>query len=558
MNEADGQDAGAEDAVAATEVLAVPTLAGLADGIAATLLRGSAVAKTSAGLAGESLRIALGRSDIAPAKGDWRFKDPTWSENPVYRRTAQWYLAWCAAIDGLLDDVEATTSRQRAERARFVMNIVTSAASPTNTLLGNPAALKRTLEAGGSNLVRGVGHFASDLRHNGGMPTMVKPDSLKVGEDLALTPGQVIESDEHAELLQYTPSTDTVFERPLLVVPPPIGRFYFLDLRPGRSFVEYAVSRGLQTFMLSWRNPSAAESDWDLDTYAQRILDAIEVVKEATGAVDVNVIGFCAGGILNTAVLNKLAASGDSSVHSASYAVTLLDFGQSAPIGAFSSARLLSLTRWKARRDGVTSARAMGSAFAWMRPNDLVWNYWVNNYLLGEDPPVFDILSWNADGTNLPAQLHQQFLDIFERNPLPEPGAMSCLGEPIDLGTIRVPTYVAGAINDHLTPWKGTYRTTQLLSGDCTFALSSAGHIAALVNPPGNPKASYFAGPLDKAQGPEAWLEGASQQQGSWWEHWGDWVSQRSGAQCPAPSALGSTRFPPQRSAPGAYVRQAN
>ena len=299
-----------------------------------------------------------------------------------------------------------------------------------------------------------------------------------------------------------------------------------------------------------WRNPSKDQADWDIDSYAQRILDAVDSVREVTGAENVNVIGFCAGGILQTAVLNKLASMGDDRIHSASFAVTLLDFGQTAPISAFSSARLLSFARWKAGRAGVTSARAMGSSFSWMRPNDLVWNYWVNNYLMGEDPPVFDILSWNADGTNLPGRLHQQFLDIFEHNPLVTPGGIETLGVPLDLGTIKVPAYVAGAINDHLTPWKSTYRTTQFLAGDCTFALSNAGHIASLVNPPGNPKASFYTGPHDKAQSASDWLEGAEKQSGSWWEHWAGWAIDRSGDQVPAPATLGGGRFPAQADAP--------
>jgi polyhydroxyalkanoate synthase len=548
----------AAGAVAATDPVSVPTIAGLADGVAATLLQGSAVGKACATLTAELVRIGLGRSEIVPEKGDWRFKDATWSQNPFYKRVAQTYLASCRAVDSVVEEVVAGGNPVRAERARFVMNILTSAAAPTNTLLGNPGALKKTFEAGGANLVRGMEHFVSDLRHNGGMPSMSKPGAMKVGEDLALTPGKVVDKDEYAELIQYAPSTDEVYERPVIVVPPPIGRYYFLDLRPGRSFVEYAVSRGLQTFLISWRNPSPEQADWDIDSYAQRILDAVDAVREVTGAKDVNVIGFCAGGILQTAVLNKLAALGDDRIHSASYAVTLLDFGQSAPIGAFQSARLLSFARWRSGKAGVISARAMGNSFTWMRPNDLVWNYWVNNYLLGEDPPVFDILSWNADGTNLPGRLHQQFLDIFERNPLPTPGGMEALGEPIDLGTIKVPAYVAGAINDHLTPWKSTYRTTQFLSGDCTFALSNAGHIASLVNPPSNPKASYYTGPHDKNQSATDWLEGAEKQAGSWWEHWGNWVTDKSGEQIDAPTVLGGGRFPAQGDAPGTYVRQAN
>ena len=546
----------AEDAVAATDPVGVPSAGGLAKAVAGTLLQGKSVARAGVGLAAGLGRVVVGRSDVAPAKGDWRFKDPTWTTNPLYKRVAQGYLVACEAVDHVLDDMQMSGEAHKAERARFALGIVTSAAAPTNTLLGNPAALKKTLETGGGNLVQGVRNFVGDVRHNGGMPSMTKPGALTVGEDMAVMPGQVVDRDECAELLQYAPSSSTVRERPMLIVPPPIGRFYFLDLRPGRSFVEYAASRELQTFLISWRNPGPEQADWDIDTYAERILKAIDTVREITGSNDVNLIGFCAGGILQTAVLNHLAAVGDNRVHSVSYAVTLLDFGLPAPIGAFSSPRLLSLARWNSSRSGVISARAMGGVFTWMRPNDLVWNYWVNNYLMGEDPPVFDILSWNADGTNLPAALHRQFLHIFEHNPLPTPGKLKVLGTPIDLSTIKVPSYVVGAIADHLTPWKGTYRTTQLLAGESTFVLSNAGHIASLVNPPGNPKASYFTAPLDPDESPEEWLDHASRQSGSWWENWADWALERSGGEKPAPEELGSRQNPPKAPAPGAYVRE--
>jgi polyhydroxyalkanoate synthase len=254
-----------------------------------------------------------------------------------------------------------------------------SAAAPTNTLLGNPAALKRVLDTGGKSVVRGLSNWLSDVRHNGGMPSTAKPGVLNVGEDLAVTPGAVVGRDEVAELIQYTPSTEQVYERPTLVEPPPIGRYYFLDLAPGRSFVDYSVSRGLQTFLLSWRNPTKQQSHWDIDTYARRILTAIDEVREITGSEDVDLIGFCAGGLLNTAVLNYLSATGDERIRSAAFAVTLLDFGLSAPIGAFSSTKLQSIARGKSRRAGIIDARTMGGVFSWMRPNDLVWNYWVNN-----------------------------------------------------------------------------------------------------------------------------------------------------------------------------------
>jgi len=547
------QYSAAADAVAATEVAGVPSARDLVSGLSRTLSQGRSLVRESAALAGELARIGVGASEIAPERGDGRFKDPAWQENPAYRRLCQAYLALCRAADNLVDGQDG--ERQQTERARFVMNILTSAASPTNVLVGNPAALKRAFDTGGRSLLKGVSNWAGDVRHNGGMPSMAKRGALTVGQDMAVTSGAVVDRDAVAELIQYRPSTATVRARPTLVVPPPIGRYYFLDLRPGRSFVEYSVGRGLQTFLLSWRNPTGEQSHWSLDTYAERVLAAVDAVREITGSEDVNVIGFCAGGIINTTVLNHLAATADPRIHAAAYAVTLLDFGVSAPIGAFSSARLLDVARWSSRRAGVISARSMGGVFSWMRPNDLVWNYWVNNYLMGQDPPVFDILSWNADGTNLPAELHSQFLDLFKDNLLPTAGAMTVLGTPVDLATIMVPTYVTGAVNDHLTPWRGCYRTTQLLSGPSTFALSNAGHIASLVNPPGNPKASYFTTDAEPGPDADAWLESAERRSGSWWEHWANWTEERSGAERPAPKRLGSRRHRVLAEAPGLYVR---
>jgi len=522
--------------------------------LGSVLIGCSAAARATISMGAELVRIGLGRSELTPDRGDNRFRDPTWSENLYYRRLLQLYLAWCRSVDVLVDSLEEDDWR-RAAKARFLMGILTSAAAPTNVLAGNPAAIKRVLETGGTSLVHGTRNWATDLVTNGGMPSMVKHGSLRVGEQLAVTPGGVVSRDEVAELIQYSPTTAEVHERPVLVVPPPIGRYYFLDLAPGRSFVEYAAGRGLQTFMLSWRNPSPGESDWDLDTYAARIEAAIRQVRDLTGADDVNVVSFCAGGIMTAGVLSHLAATGDSPVHSVAFAVTLLDFGLTAPIGAFSSARLLALARWNSRRAGVITARNMGSVFSWMRPNDLVWNYWVNNYLMGLDPPEFDILSWNADGTNVPAALHEQFLDIFERNPLVTRGGMTCLGSPIDLGSVTVPAFVAGAVNDHLTPWRGTYRTVQLLGGETTFVLSNAGHIASLVNPPGNPRATYFAGASAEGRTADEWLEAAEQRSGSWWEAWADWTVARSGGMVAAPRTLGDDSHPVLVPAPGSYVR---
>jgi polyhydroxyalkanoate synthase len=536
------------------EAVGIPSLGGVLRGLTLVMAQAGPVGREARRLARDSARIVRGTDEYLPSPKDKRFTDPAWSHNPLYRRVGQLYLAAGGAASRLVDDLETQEiDWHDVERARFAVNAVTSVLAPTNTPLGNPAALKHAFDTAGYSVLRGLRNVAHDVRHNGGMPSQTDRSAFTVGEDLALTPGSVVDRSDVAELIQYAPSTPAVRRRPVLVIPPPIGRYYFLDLRPGRSFVEYAVSQGLQVFMLSWRNPQQEQADWGMDDYARGIVRAVDSVREITGSDDVNTIGFCAGGILMSAVLSHLAQTDSPVVHSASYGVTLLDFDSEAPIGAFSAPRLLELARRDSRRKGIISARSMGTVFAWMRPDDLVFNYVVNQWLMGENPPVFDILAWNADGTNLPARLHEQFLGIFRDNTLTRPGEVSVLGTPVDLSRIDVPIFVTGAVNDHLTPWAGCYRTTQLLSGPSTFVLSNAGHVASLVNPPGNPKASYWAGGQPGAD-PDEWRASAEKHTGSWWEVWSKWVLERSGEERRAPVSLGSDSHPPLEPAPGSYV----
>ncbi|MCA0436511.1 MAG: alpha/beta fold hydrolase [Actinobacteria bacterium] len=503
----------------------------------------------------ELLKIGTGDSEVEPDRGDKRFADPTWQTNPAYRALAQGYLAGTRAVDKLNDRLEEREFRH-AQAVRFLSGIVTSALAPTNYLLGNPAALKRAFETGGKSLVAGGKNFVDDLRHNGGMPSMVRRDAFTVGVDLAVTPGAVVSRDPVAELLQYTPTTDQVHEIPTIVVPPPIGRYYFLDMAPGRSFVEYAVSQGHQMFLISWRNPEKQHADWGIDEYVARVIAAIDEARAITGVDKVNLIGFCAGGILEAITLNRLVDLGEDQVNTASFAVTLLDWAGQIPMAAFGQGPTMALAGAASARQGVFEARQMAGAFTWLRPNDLVWNYWVNNYLMGQDPPAFDILAWNADGTRLPAHLHKQFLDIFHRNPLAQSCARSFAGSPFDAATITVPTFVQGAITDHLTPWKGTYRTTQLVgSDDITYVLSNAGHIASLVNPPSNPKASYFVGGDAGEVDAETWRAASTKKMGSWWTEWVEWAAQRSGALQDAPTGLGDAGHKVLAEAPGGYVR---
>jgi polyhydroxyalkanoate synthase len=334
----------------------IPSLHEAVGGLAAALSQGTTVAQEAGRLGLELTRIAWGLSDVAPAKGDRRFADPAWTSNPVFRMLQQSYLASAETLDRIVAAMGDGRSDTRAERARFAANIVTSAAAPANFLVSNPAAIKRAFDTGGVSIVRGLRNFARDVRHNGGMPSMIETDAFEVGRDLAVTPGAVVARDAVAEVLQYAPAAETVFERPVLVVPPPIGRFYFLDLRSGRSFVEYATSRGLQMFLLSWRNPTAEQGSWDLDTYAASVLAAIDAVREVTGSPDVNLIGFCAGGIIATTLLSHLAAMSDDRVYSVSYAVTLLDFGLRAPITAFSGRGLIAFAGRRSRRKGSSPA----------------------------------------------------------------------------------------------------------------------------------------------------------------------------------------------------------
>jgi polyhydroxyalkanoate synthase len=524
-------------------------------GLVATFTRPGPMARETVRLGQEGLRILRGTDEIAPSPKDKRFADPAWSSHPGYRRLAQSYVAAAAALDRLVADFEAGGADWReVEQVRFVLNALTSAAAPTNTLLGNPAALKRAFDTAGASVLRGFRNALHDLVRNGGLPRQVDRSAFTVGEDLGITPGAVVHRDEVIEVIQYTPSTPRVRQRPLVIVPPPIGRFYFLDLRPGRSLVEYAVSRGLQVFMVSWRNPTRDQAEWGLDEYAQGVVTAVDVAREITGAADATTLGLCAGGQVMTTALNHLAANGDDRVHAAGYAVTLLDFSNRAPLGAFSGPRMLDVARRNSARRGVITSRQMGSMFTWMRPDDLIFNYLVSQWLMGEDPPAFDILAWNADGTNLPARLHEQFLDIFGQNALVKPGALRVLGTPVHLSRITVPTFVTGALTDHITPWDGCYRTTQLLSGPSTFVLSYSGHIQSLVNPPGNPKSRYWT---DGEPGPDphAWRAKAQEHTGTWWEPWADWTIERSGDEVPAPETLGSSAHPVLEPAPGSYVR---
>jgi poly[(R)-3-hydroxyalkanoate] polymerase subunit PhaC len=504
--------------------------------------------------AGQLVKVAVGRSEVGPGPGDKRFVDSVWADHPLYRRLLQTYFVQCRAISRLVDEVEL--DHKSRERARFAVSLLTEAAAPTNYLVTNPTALAKAVETRGQSLMNGLRHFTHDLRHNGGMPSMVDTRPFKVGVNIAATPGQVVHRSEVFELIQYAPSTDQVYERPFVAIPPQINKYYFTDLAPGRSMVEYAVVAGIPYFAVSWRNPTAAQRDWNLETYVSACKEAIEVACDISGAENANVIGICAGGITLSCLLGHLAATGNPLVHSATLMVAGLDTEQESMVGMLSSKATLNAARSRSQRKGVLDGDELGKVFAWLRPNDLVWNYWVNNYLLGENPPAFDILFWNSDTTRLPAGLHSDFLELFSSNGLARPGTMKILGTPVDLGAVKTDTYIVAGATDHIIPWAGAYQSTQMFGGATEYVLSNSGHIQAIVCPPGNKKSSYLTRPGPPPPDAMQWRAEATPNPGTWWDHWLVWLTERSGDKRAAPTELGNDRHPPLEAAPGRYVLQ--
>ena len=520
------------------------------------VLRPDIPLRRALGLTKELAKVAVGRSEMRPGKGDRRFRDPAWQGNPALRSVMQAYLAVGRAVDRLLDEADLDWRSER--RLRFAAENVLDALAPTNFPATNPEALKAIIDTGGMNLLRGLRHLVKDMARPPRVPAMVDESAFAVGENLAITPGAVVLRTPVFELIQYEPQTPQVRERPLVVVPPMINKFYITDLAPGRSMIEHLVGQGQQVFAISWRNPDARHADWGIDTYATAVLEALDAAARITGADRTHVLGLCAGGIVTSCTLAHLAQQGklEDRVAGLTLGVTVLDNAQMGTAGSFVDPGVAALALADSARRGYLDGRALAGVFAWLRPNDLIWNYWVNNYLLGKDPPPFDVLYWNADTTNLPAALHRDFLEIALHNQLVHPGEATALGSPVDLAKVDVDAYVVSGISDHITPWVNCYRSARLLGSAPRFVLSTSGHIAALVNPPGNPKARFQVGD-ELPEDHEAWLASARTHQGSWWQDWSDWLGERSGELRDPPAQLGGDGLTPIGRAPGTYVTQS-
>ncbi len=560
---ADSDSSAAEDAAAvpldlllgdaATGMLRRLNLGGSGLRLAAALaVRPRLVAGRGRQLAGELARISVGRSQVQPSRRDRRFTDPAWAGNPLLRASMQAYLAASESVAGVV--AEAGLDEADSERVNFVLTNLIDALAPSNNPVLNPAAVKAALDTGGGSAVAGLRNFLSDMAVAPRVPSMVEPDAFEVGVDLAVTPGSVVLRTPVFELIQYRPVTETVRQVPLLIVPPVINKYYVLDLAPGRSLVEYLVGTGLQVFMISWRNPDARHAKWDLDTYGQAILDAMDATTRITGSEQTALAATCSGGIIAAMAAAHLAHIGQQDrIAALTLLVTVLDQAHAGLASAVVDERTVRVAAAASRARGYLDGRSLAEVFAWLRPNDLIWNYWVNNYLLGKKPPAFDILFWNADTTRMAAGLHRDFLELGAGNTLVQPGAATMLGSPVDLAAVNTGSYIVAGITDHICPWQSCYRSTQLLGGKPRFLLSTSGHIAAMVNPPGNAKAKYQLA-QECPDDPKEFLRQAETRQGSWWSDYASWLAERCGEENAAPTELGGSGLLPIGEAPGTYV----
>jgi polyhydroxyalkanoate synthase subunit PhaC len=527
----------------------------LADPVRRPLHFAKASLDLSAGQAAVALRAAqrvLGRGNGGPfAPDDRRFADRTWQANPAFRAIAESYVCTVKWAHDLVETSHASALQR--DKARFALDLMLDALAPTNMPWTNPAVLREAFETGGQSMIAGANTFFDDLIHNGGRPRQVDPTSFIVGENLAATPGRVVMRNSLIELLMYEPQTDLVHAQPILCSPPWINKYYIMDLAPGRSFIEYAVQHGFTVFCISYRNPDASMRGVSWDDYLRLgLMAALDQVSELTGSPVVNIVGLCLGGTMSTIGLAHLAAKGEAErVGWMTVTNTLVDFSIPGTLGVFADRESVKRLERNIKQRGYLEASAMAQTFDWLRGNDLVWSYVINNWYMGKTPPAFDLLAWNGDSTNMPAAMHTQYLRAcYVDNLLVRPGAFTIAGTPIDLSKIRQPMYVLGAENDHIAPWKGSYLTTQHVGGEVRYTLTSSGHVAGIVNPPGNPKAAFWTRPrADRGVDADAWRDGAERVSGSWWDDWVDWAAVRSGELVAPP------RVPPGEPAPGSYAK---
>ncbi len=492
-----------------------------------------------------------------PAKGDNRFKHEHWEDNPLFDFVKQSYLLAADYTHAVVRDVEGLDD-QTKKKVDFYTRAFIDAMAPSNFAATNPEVLEKTVETGGQNLLQGLSNLLDDLKRGRGRLDikMTDYDAFEVGKNLATTPGKVVYQNDLIQLIQYEPATKQVHKRPLLLVPAWINKYYIMDLNDEKSMVRWLVEQGHTVFIISWKNPDASLTEKRFEDYMlEGPVTAMDVVQEVTGSEEMNLVGYCLGGTLSAATLAWLAARGDQRVKAASFLTCLLDFEYPGELEVFIDEEQLQTLERRMGDKGYLEGRYMSTSFNMLRANDLIWSFFVNNYLKGGEPFPFDLLYWNSDSTNMPAKMHSFYLrNMYQRNLLKEPGGIELAGQPIDLGKIDIPAYFMSAKEDHIAPWKSTIRGPRLLSGPTKYVLGGSGHIAGVINPPQKNKYGYWTNTA-KTVDQDEWLAGAEAHEGSWWNDWGQWLAEHGGEKVAA-RKLGSTRYKPIEDAPGSYVRE--
>ncbi len=495
---------------------------------------------------------------IQPEREDRRFKDDAWSENAMFDFIKQSYLLTARWMQNTVNDVEGLDEKT-AQKVDFYTRQYADAMAPSNFVMTNPEVLRETMDSKGENLVKGLENLLGDLEKGEGQLkiSMTDQDAFEVGENLAMTPGEIVFQTDLMQLIQYSPTTETVHKRPLLIVPPWINKFYILDLRAKNSFISWAVSQGITVFVVSWVNPDEQLAQKSFEDYMiEGPLAAIDAIEQATGVKDVNMIGYCLGGTLTAATLAHMAAKGDNRVKSVTYFTTMIDFAEAGELGVFIDEEQLAALEARMNERGYLEGSEMATTFNMLRANDLIWSFVVNNYLMGKDPFPFDLLYWNSDSTRMPAAMHSYYLrNMYLENKLIEPGALELGGTPIDLTTIKTPTFVLSTKEDHIAPWKSTFAAVNTYAGPIKFCLAGSGHIAGVVNPPNPDKQKYGYWTYSrKVKSPDSWYEKATHHEGSWWPEWKSWLEKHAGPQVPAREP-GAGKLAVLEPAPGSYVK---
>jgi polyhydroxyalkanoate synthase len=511
-------------------------------------------ARPAADLLAEAGRIVAGRSELQPWVSDRRYDDVAWRGNPLFRALAQVHAAATAAVDELLD--EAQLDPPDDYRLRLAAANLVAALAPANVPLLNPAALKALIDTGGRNLLVGTQRFWKDIRTPPRLPARSHPGDFELGRDVAATPGAVVLRTDVMELIQYEPATPEVQAEPLLIVPSFVNKFYMTDMSPGRSLVEFLVNGGVQTFSMSWINPDRRHREFGLDTYIGAILEALDAVLSITGGTRAHTFGVCGGGeMLAIAAAHLAATSGQQRIASMSLAVCVMDHADPASPDGLLTRETVELVTAEAERKGVIKGATLQGALAWLRPIDSVWWAWVQRYLLAAEIPKLDLFYWSEDITDLPAALVRDLLELALDNALAHPGKLTVLGGPVDMRKVEVDAYLTAGLTDHLTHWQSCYRTATILGSRCEFVLVTGGHLQVVVRPPGGRGVAFRTAPSVPPD-PDAWLRQATEQEGSWWVHWLDWLKRRSSGPTAAPTALGDHDHPVLEPSPGTYVRK--